>query len=198
MTMSEKNKNRKLEISTMKEIFKKIPDFERYSISNFGNVINNVTGQPISQRKATNGYLRFNVRKGNVKYEKPTTLHTHRTVCELFIPKVTDKAHVNHIDGNKENNKSDNLEWVTPRENSQHAYNNIKNYKKAIDSNIKKAQESNKIILDVWQHGKYLGRYKGKEHTADLLGIDQKTIYNTLRGMTNRKGYAFSVVNGGG
>ena len=45
----------------------------------------------------------------------------HRLMAETFIPNPNDKAHVNHIDGNKLNNKLDNLEWATPQENSQHA-----------------------------------------------------------------------------
>lgn len=182
----------------MKEIFKEIPNYERYSISNFANVINNETGKKISQRRASNGYLRFNVRKGDIKYEKPITLHTHRIVCELFVEKVDGKEHVNHIDGNKENNRAVNLEWVTPKENSRHGYDNILAFKKACDKNIKAAQESQKIILDVWQHGSFIGRFKGKDYAASQLGIDQKTIYNALRGMPNRKGYAFSVVKEGG
>lgn len=192
------NDNKKLEVSTMEEIFKVIPDYDRYSISNFGNVINNKTGRKISQRKATNGYSRFNVRKGNVKYEKPTTLHTHKVVCELFNPRIKGKEHVNHIDGNKDNNKNTNLEWVTPQENSHHAYHKIDSYKESFDRARRKAHETNKLVLDVWQDDDYIGRFKGKEYTASQLGINQKTIYNALRGMPNRKGYAFSVVKGGG
>lgn len=180
----------------MEEIFKVITGFENYSIGNLGNVINNKTVRTISQRKSTNGYPRFNVRKGDVKHEKPTTIHTHRAVCEAFVPRVEGKEHVNHIDGNKENNRADNLEWVTPQENSYHAYHEIDDYKKKFDRTREKSYEANRIILDVWQNDKYLGRFKGKQDTADKLGINQKTIYNALRGMPNRKGYAFSVVKG--
>lgn len=45
----------------------------------------------------------------------------HRLLAQHFIPNPQNKAHVNHIDGNKQNNVLSNLEWVTPQENSAHA-----------------------------------------------------------------------------
>lgn len=101
--------------------FNKIKGYERYSISDTGKVINNITGDIISQRVSNNGYYRFNVRLGDRKYEKPTTLYTHRVVAEHFIKNVENKPEVNHINGNKKDNRVENLEWVTSRENTLHA-----------------------------------------------------------------------------
>ena len=104
------------------EIFKEIKGFERYSVSNFGNVINNITGKELSQRLASNGYFRVNLRTGKEKYEKPTTCSVHRLIAEAFLKKEINKNTVNHIDGNKTNNCVTNLEWCTAKENTDHAY----------------------------------------------------------------------------
>lgn len=67
--------------------------------------------------KNTNGYMKVNLTKDN----KLKGYSIHRLVALTFILNIENKPQVNHIDGNKENNFVNNLEWVTNNENQQHA-----------------------------------------------------------------------------
>lgn len=67
-----------------------------------------------------NGYLGVALRKsGIVKY-----FSIHRLVALTLIPNPENKPYVNHKDGNKLNNRVDNLEWSTCQENTKHAWDN--------------------------------------------------------------------------
>ena len=54
--------------------------------------------------------------------EEKTTAYVHRVVALALIPNPEGKDEVNHRDFDKTNNHPSNLEWTTPKENSQHAH----------------------------------------------------------------------------
>jgi hypothetical protein len=74
-------------------------------------------GQPIRTPAKSNGYLHFKLAfGGRVTY--PTV---HQCVARAFLGPKPDGYAINHIDGDKANNRVSNLEYVTYAENAQHA-----------------------------------------------------------------------------
>ena len=91
-----------------------------YSISNHGLVRNDKTKKILSPRIRRDGYSMVGLYDGR---GTPKNVQAHRLVAQYFLPPPSNplKIQVNHIDGNPSNNHVSNLEWVTPKENSQHA-----------------------------------------------------------------------------
>lgn len=74
-------------------------------------------GTIIKPRLKANGYLQVGLRK----HSERKWVGVHRLVAIAFVENPYGKSQVNHIDGNKQNNTIENLEWVTGKENQNHA-----------------------------------------------------------------------------
>lgn len=104
-------------VGPVTEQWKTFPGDERYSVSNWGRIRNNKKGVIVKGSLGNHGYWQFRLgRYGKVKL-------THRMVAETFIgpPPDSTRIFINHKDGDRVNNRADNLEWVTCKENSTHA-----------------------------------------------------------------------------
>ena len=136
--------------------WKNIPGHSFYMVSDNGCVMNTRTGH-ILKGKATGkgykegkGYLSVCLDK---KYYK-----IHRLVAQAFIPNPDNKPQVNHIDGDKKNNRVDNLEWCTNQENKKHYF----------------SLEDGKRLKE-----RYEG--SGNPHSKAVLCVETGKVYPTLR-----------------
>lgn len=90
--------------------WRKIKQNQNYSINEFGDVRNDLTGKlktPFINKK--NGYLTVDLWSNN----KSTKATVHRLLADAFIPNPENKPTVDHKDGNRQNNSLDNLRWAT-------------------------------------------------------------------------------------
>lgn len=96
----------------------KIKDFEDYSITQTGEVINTRTGKAraLDFNKSV-GYFQVDLYKNN----KRTKHYVHRLVAQAYIPNPLGLPEVNHKDSDRTNNHVSNLEWVSSSGNSIHA-----------------------------------------------------------------------------
>lgn len=134
----------------------------KYYISNKGFVISLVRGFTILKgRVGKEGYTRVYIRDKSTNKRKDYKLH--RLVAEYFIKNPKNLPCVNHIDGNKMNNKIENLEWVTHSENNIHAYKTGLNHSKKY-----------KV-----QYGDVV--YESKTEASIALNVSRKTIDNWIR-----------------
>lgn len=159
------------EVDEDKEVWKKTFEDEYYEVSNYGRVRHD--GRVLSGSIHTDGYVFVNIR--GKQYPK------HRIVAEVFVPNPDAKPFVNHIDGNKQNCMSDNLEWCTQSENAKHAHVNDLQPNGLSTYTGKFASEQRNEIKMLWDNGVFtrreLAKKYGVSHTCINDIINDKYKY---------------------
>jgi hypothetical protein len=145
------------------EIWKEIPENltcgkKNYWISNKGRFKNN-RGKIIDTNNH-NQYITISFRNGNNKINH----QLHRIIAQIFVSNTENKPFVNHIDGNKDNNFSNNLEWVTKSENTKHAHDNglIKKYSRKVNQYDKE--------------GNFISQFESIKEAGFKLKLDKSSI----------------------
>ena len=148
------------------EEWKAIKDFPQYEVSNKGR-IRRVCNQRIKVPEVSKqtGYPTIRLSYGIPTKKKHFNIH--RLVAEAFVPNPDNLPVVNHIDGNKLNNDSDNLEWCTYAYNNKHAY----------DHKLKRAwmqkimEEDYPVIAELRKSGTKV------KDIAKMYGVNTSAIY---------------------
>lgn len=108
-------------METINEIWKEVKDYEGYyEVSNFGKVRRCFTEKALKEQISNRGYCLVCLCRDNIK----KTISVHKIVANAFIENPENKNTVNHIDFDKLNNHVSNLEWMTTKENINHAHDN--------------------------------------------------------------------------
>ena len=170
----------------MQEIWKDIPIYKgTYQASNLGNIrslYRTITyktndgnvhhkfckGKLLKQRISNTGYFRTPINFNGFKRD----ISTHRLIAITFLENPNNFPQVNHIDGNRLNNKVENLEWVSMSENVIHAYKTGLNYGLRDELSPHK-----KAVIQLDKYGKFIKRWCSATQAARELGCHKQGIY---------------------
>ena len=112
------------------EEWKVIPGYENYAISKNGEVKSIRFNRILKSSNSDSGYLYINLVSNKIN----KTHSVHKLVIENFgNPKPDANFVIDHKDGNKNNNKIENLQWVSIKENTERGYNNYDQKTKIIE-----------------------------------------------------------------
>lgn len=102
------------------ERWRNIHGFPTYRVSDKGRVSRVIDGKRRILHPSVNdtGYMRVNLYRD----KQPHPKNVHRLVAEEFIPNPNHLEQVNHINSNRSDNRVENLEWCTNKQNMIHAY----------------------------------------------------------------------------
>ena len=149
-----------------------VKGFERYEVSNLGNVRNSKTKKIKKSNLNSQGYLQTQLSNKCIR----KNFRINRLVAITFLPNPNNYTQVNHKDGNKLNNSVDNLEWCSPKDNIKHSIDN-----KLREMNCDSNPNSKLSIEDVI----YIKNSKLKSiELAKMFNVSRQNIYYIRKNKT--------------
>lgn len=158
--------------------WKQVPNFEKYYVSDNGDIISKTRLSPhrLSQGLGKAGYYHVSLADSNRKYH---IMQVHRIVALAFIPNPDSKPQVNHKNGNKLDNRVENLEWVTPSENTKH-YFQTQNATPPNKGLFGKSHYASKPVYQYDLHGSFVRSWDSVSDAARYYGCRVSQIINNI------------------
>lgn len=145
---------------------------ENYQVSDVGEIRNTKTKRILHQFVGKDGYLR-------TQFDGKTRL-VHRAVATAFLQNPYNLPEINHLDGNKQNNRIENLEWCDRSHNLKHAYGiNLRNAKGENNARAKLTDSDVKYIRSHYIRG---DKSHGAKALSKKFGVAHQTICAVVSG----------------
>lgn len=158
---------------------------EKYSISNYGRLKNKTTNHIYKLTNKNGDYFLIILKNFDGKVK---TIRIHRLVAMAFIPNPNNYPCVNHIDGNKQNNNVNNLEWCTHSHNAKHSLTIKPN---RINGMLKYNQEKSfkkyGYILQFTREGVFVNKYRDTQIASKETGVCCRNILHCINKEKYRK-----------
>lgn len=135
------------------EIWKEVENYTNYEVSNLGRIRNNKFKNPrlLYGSFDKDGYIKVELKMVGKPHGH---FRLHRLIAACFIDNPDNKPEVNHKNGIKDDNRLDNLEWVTASENVKHAFDiGLKTQKGSANNCAKLTEENVREIKTLLQDG---------------------------------------------
>lgn len=161
---------------------------EKYLISDKGELFSVTTGKVLKPSINRQGYCFYGV---GVSRKDKKRISAHRLVATAFISNPDNKPQIDHINGIRNDNRVDNLRWVTAKENVNNPITKPK-HKEAVRKNITKANKPRLVPVEVYKGGELIRVFSTSREAAKFVGTTPQNVSSCLLGRRKTaKGYTF-------